>query len=161
MSTGLKNHLLGSSSIANSGDLQSVMADGFIHIYGDQGSNGVPTDADAEINTTSDYTLLATIYSDGDTAGLELDDASGGVIQKASGETWDNSVKENLADGTAIFFLHTGSGESDGDSIGASTTEPRILGTVGTVGADLNLSSVSLVEDEVQEITNYSVTVGQ
>jgi hypothetical protein len=157
MSTGLKDYLLGN------GSLKAALADGYIHIYAFDGENTIPGPDDA-VSTSGDYTLLATIYSNGGTSiedgGLEFGTASGGVLQKASGETWDNSDAGNIATGDAAFFVHVASGEADGNSIGASTTAERIVGSVGTAGADLNLDDTSLTSGQTQQITYYSVTVG-
>ena len=163
MSTSLKNALLDGDS------LKATMDGGYIHIYAFDGVTTVPG-PDDEVDTDADYMLLATIYSDGGTATAGLNfaaSASGGIIQKASGETWDNSDAGNINAGTetAAFFVHTDSTESSGlnlvDPTPGANDKPRIVGTVGTVGADLNLSSVSLSNGDTQEITNYSVTVGQ
>lgn len=155
MSTGLKDEIL------DTGSLKAALADGYIHIYKFNGSTDVPGPDDA-VDTVSDYILLATIYSDGGAAdaGLEFGSASSGVLQKASGETWDNSSEQNLATGQAAFYVHVGSTESDGNALGASTTLPRIVGTVAAAGGDMNLSDTTLTEDEVQSITYYSVTIG-
>lgn len=157
MSTGLKDYLL------DEGSMKAALADGYIHIYAYDGASTVPGPDDA-VSVAGDYTLLATIYSDGGVAdaGLEFGAAADGVLPKAPGETWDNSDAGNVNAGTltARFFVHTASAEADGTAIGASTTAKRIVGTVAQAGGDLNLSSTSLTNGQTQQITSYSVSVG-
>lgn len=151
-STGLRN------SVLDTGSLKAALADGYIHIY----EGTMPSSADDQIDTSGSINLLATIYSDGGTAdaGLEFGaSASAGSLSKAGGETWDNSDAGNIASGTAAFFVHVGSSEADGDTIAASTTAPRILGSVATIGADMNLSSTSLTSGQTLGIDNYAVAL--
>ena len=61
----------------------------------------------------------------------------------------------NVATGTATFYRHVGAAD-DGT---LSTTQPRIQGTVGTVGAELNLSSTSLTTGATQTIDYYSIAL--
>lgn len=152
ISTGLRNALL------DTGSLKSELDGGFIHIY----EGTAPASADDQVDTSGAITLLATIYSDGGaaSAGLNFDTtATAGVLVKDPAETWDNSVETNVATGTAQFYVHVGSTESDGNAITASTTLPRVLGTVAQAGADLNLSSTSLTATEVQAINAYAVAI--
>lgn len=153
MSTPLKDALL------DNGSLKSTMAAGFLHIYAFENASTIPGADDAVGTTNSDYVHIATIYSDGTSAGISFGTAASGSIQKASGETWTGDV---VSAGTevAAFFVHTASGESSGADLPAVTTEPRIVGSIGTSGADLNLSSVSLTSGQTQEITYYSVSLG-
>lgn len=148
ISTGLRDALL------DTGSLKATLDGGYIHIY----SGTAP----ATPNDAISGTLLATIYSDGGaaTAGLNFEaSASSGVIQKASGETWDNSTAGNIATGTATHYLHVASAESDGTAIGASTTAPRILGTVALAGGDMDLANTSLTLGQVQSINFYSIAL--
>ena len=148
ISTGLRNALL------DTGDLKTTLDGGFIHIY-----DGTPPASPDEAITG---TLLATIYSDGGTANTGLSFATAatdGVIQKASAEVWDNSAAGNIAGGLATHYLHVGSAESDGTTIGASTTAPRILGTVALAGGDMDLANTTLVATETQTINFYSIAL--
>lgn len=150
MSTGLRNQLL------DANPFKTIFENGYLHIFG----GTVPASPNDNIN--SGTTLLATIYSDGGTAdaGLEFEaSASGGVLEKASGETWDNNDAGNIASGTATFYVFTASGESDGTSLGASTSAARFMGTIATSGADLNLSTTSLTSGNTQTINAFSVSI--
>lgn len=148
-STGLRNELL------KTGSLKTLLDGGWLHIY----SGSVPADADAAPGT-----LLATMYSDGGTsqAGLTFDaPATGPTMYKAEAETWNNSVEENVASGLAthFVFVESGSGNEDGTSIGASTTQVRILGTVGGPGSDLVLSDADLTVDQVQAVNSFFIHI--
>jgi len=146
ISTGLRNAML------SGGTLKATLDGGFIHIY----SGTAP----ASPNDAITGTLLATIYSDGSTAGLNFDiSAADGVLAKAPAEVWDNNVETNVASGTATHYLHVASGESDGTAIGASTTAARILGTVGTAGTDMVMGNTTLTSGQVQAINFYSVAL--
>lgn len=141
ISTGLRNKLL------DTGPLNSVFSAGFIHIY----SGTVPASADDALGSA---TLLSTITVGGDgVTGVNFDTvAASGVIQKAPAEAWSGF---NVASGTATFYRHV----SSSDTGLSSSTEPRIQGTVSTAGADLNLSSVSLIGGATQTIDYYSVAM--
>lgn len=139
LSTGLRNKLL------DTGSLKSIFAAGFIKIY----SGSAPADADAAVTGT----LLCTISISGGGTGINFDTAAvGSVLSKLSSETWSGT---NAATGTATYYRHVAAGD-DGTS---STTQARIQGTVGVVGADMNLSSVSLVSGNPQTVDYYSVTL--
>lgn len=142
VSTGLRNAMLGTSS------LKDALADGFIKVYSCTLAN-IPASADAAI--TGDHTLLLTVYGDGISAGVNLGTADGGAIGKAAGETWAGPV---LATGSAVFFRFVGAS----DTGAASTTQPRLQGRVGTAGAELNLSSLTLTSGNTQAV-NY-VNIG-
>lgn len=139
LSTGLRGKLM------DTGSLKAILAGGLIKIY-----NGTPpTDADAAVTGT----LLCTVSNNSAGTGINFDTtALAGVISKAPAETWSGS---NAATGTATYFRHVAAGD-DGTS---SATQARIQGTISTVGADLNLSSVALVSGATQSIDYYSVTV--
>jgi hypothetical protein len=137
LSTALRNKLL------DTGSLKTILAGGSIKIY----SGAVPATADAAVSGT----LLVTILNGG--SGINLDTAAaGGIINKASAETWSSTVASG---GTATYYRHVASG----DTGALSTTEARIQGTIATVGADLNLSSTTLTGGATQAIDYYSVTV--
>lgn len=136
LSTGLRNGMLASNS------LKSLLASGEIRIY----AGTVPADADASIGSA---TLLCTVKNGG--SGINFASAAtAGVLPKASGETWSGT---NVATGVATFFRHVLAAD-DGS---ASSSAVRIQGTVAVAGADLNLTSVSLVSGAPQAIDYYSV----
>lgn len=137
-STGLRNGVL------SGGSLKSLLDGGRINIY----AGTPPATADDAVGSA---TLLCAITLDSTGAGINLDTAAaGGVLQKAPGEVWSGA---NVAGGVAAWYRHVAAGD-DGT---LSTTAPRVQGLVGVSGADLNLSSVSLVAGATQTIDYYSL----
>ena len=139
-STGLRNKLL------DTGSLKSIFNLGFIKIY----SGTVPADADAALGSA---TLLCTISVNSTGTGTTMEaSASDGTLEKNAGEIWSGV---NAASGTASFYRHVAAG----DTGAASTTEARIQGSVGTAGADMNLTSTSLVAAATQTLDYYSINL--
>ncbi|MBF0591203.1 MAG: hypothetical protein HQL02_03860 [Nitrospirae bacterium] len=124
--------------------LQEVFYKGFIKIY----TGSQPTTAD----NAPTGTLLCTVYSDGTSAGLSFGDASAGVMAKTVAETWSGTA---VATGTAGWFRLVA--PSDGGS--SSQTDERLDGSVATSGAQLNMSSTSIVSGAVQTISTFSITM--
>lgn len=140
VSTGLRTYVL------DTGSLKAGLALAVLRIY----SGSAPADADAA--TTG--TLLSEITVSGGGTGLSLGpSAAAGVITKAA-ETWSDT--SNNATGTAGYFRFVVLASDTGV---LSTTERRIQGSVGTSGADLNLSSVSLTSGNPQTIDFFSVAL--
>ncbi len=137
LSTGTRNGLL------SGGSLKSLLDGGEIRVY----AGTVPAGADDAIGGA---TLLCTIKNGG--AGITFATAAGGVMQKASGETWSGV---NAATGVATFYRHVLSAD-DGS---ASTSAVRVQGTTGVAGADMNLSSVSLTSGATQSLNFYSIAM--
>lgn len=138
MSTGLANAILAGSSI------KEELDNGFIYIF----SGTVPDDADA----ANANTLLVKIAADAVPvdAGVEgLDfaaSASSRAIAKSGAQDWAGVV---VATGTATFYRFCESGDA---GTSASTTASRIQGTVGLSGADINLTSVALVDNDTNTV---------
>jgi hypothetical protein len=139
-STGLRDAMLDTAAF------RTVMNLCFLDIY----AGTVPADADAAIGAA---TLLCTISNNSGVTGLTFAaSASGGIITKTLAEVWSGV---NVATGTASFYrLRTAA--DDGT---ASTTQERVQGTVGVAGADLNLSSTSLVSAATQTIDAYNIAL--
>ncbi len=138
-STGLRNQLL------DTNPLKTILNLGFIKIY----AGTVPASADAALGSA---TLLCTVSNNSTGTGLTFaTSASGGVIAKNSSEVWSGV---NAASGTAAFYRHV----TPSDDGTLSTTQPRLQGLIGTAGADMNLSSVSLVASATQTIDFYTVS---
>lgn len=137
-SVGLQTH------IAGVGSFKDAFDGGTIRIFG-----GV---APADANAAETGTLLCVISNNGTATGITFGTAANGVIAKTSGEVWSGT---NVATGTATHFRIV----APGDTGAASTTEPRQQGTVGLIGADLNLSSVLLTSGAPQSIDHYTATL--
>lgn len=136
-STGLRDGALGDSSIKGLLDL------GFIDIY----AGAVPGSAD---NDVTGHTKLCRISLNATATGLTMGPPSGGIMSKVPADVWKGT---NLATGTASFYRHVG----PSDTGVLSATQPRLQGTVGVAGADLNLASVALVSGAEQPIDYYSI----
>lgn len=137
---------------AKGGSLKDVMKDGKILIY--SGSQGDPDDAPVG-------TLLITITASGGVFahgafanGLEFeDDPTAGVIEKSASETWQGTA---VASGTAGWFLFVA---NPTDALADSTTLPRISGSIGVSGADLNIGNTSIVSGRTYTIDEFTLTL--
>jgi len=139
LSTGLRDDLL------DTGSLKSIFNLGFLKIY----SGSPPSSANDAVTGT----LLCTVSNNGTGTGITMAaSASSGTLAKNGSETWKGT---NAATGTAGYFRLVGASD-DGTS---STTQPRIQGSVGTAGEDLNLSSVSLTSAAEQTIDYFTVAL--
>ena len=133
ISTGLANARMTAGSITN------LLNGGFLKIYG----GTVPASAD---NALGGATELCVISDGGGLGGLEFDSvAIGGVLSKNPSQVW---MGTNSATGVATFFRFV----SPTDTGAYSQEEYRIQGTVGVLGADMNLSNTSLVMGAPQAI---------
>lgn len=138
-STGLKNKVLTTNS------LSSALAGGTIRIFG----GAAPVDADA----AETGTLLCVISVNGSSTGLAFEaTAVNGALSKNTTEVWSGV---NVAAGTATYYRFV----APGDTGAASVTQARLQGTVGLVGADLNLSNVNLASGAPQTIDSYAATM--
>lgn len=137
LSTGLRNGMLDTSPFKTLLDASRVK------IY----SGSAPASAD-----DAEGTELADIGSDaGDTHCHFLAAAVSGVLSKAA-DVWSGVAG---ATGTASYFrlvVNTDTGV-------LSTTEIRMQGTVGTSGADINMSSVSIVLGATQTVDTWDLTM--
>ncbi len=142
LSTGLRNAMLDTNSF------RGGLNGGLLGIF----KGTVPAAVD---DATSGATLICTVSVDGLGGGLGFEAAAvAGVLSKAAAETWQGTVINS--GGTATFYRFY---ESGGDPTAASTTEQRIQGSVGVAGADLNLSSVALVDAATQDIDFFNITL--
>lgn len=137
MSTGLCSQLL------DTGSLKSIFNLSFVDLY----AGTVPATADASVGAATKIVRVSN--ASGGTGVTFNASAVAGVIAKNAGETWSGV---NLATGTVTFFRHV----LTADTAAASTTDPRIQGTVGTGGADMNLSSVALVSGATFTLNYYT-----
>jgi hypothetical protein len=142
LSTGLRNAVLNGGS---GNGIKASFAGGFINIY----SGSQPAAAD----NAATGTLLGTVTVGGDGAtGINFDAAAGGVLSKAAAESWEFV---GLAAGIAGWFrLYV-----SGDGMGSSTTAKRLDGAIGTSGAELNLSNLNIVVDQVNTCDSFTVTM--
>jgi len=138
-STGLRTGVL------VTGSMRSLLNGGTIRLF----SGAAPADADA----AETGTLLCVISLNSSGTGLTFEaTAPGGVLTKTASEVWSGV---NSVSGTATHYRHVGSA----DTHALSTTEPRLQGTVGAIGADMNLSSTTLTSGATQTIDYCVVTL--
>lgn len=141
-STGLRNKLLDTSPF------KTLFSGGFLNLY----SGPVPSSADDAI-VGGTHTLLCQISNNNTATGITMASAaSGGSITKNLSETWSGDAGNT---GTASFYRLV----SSSDTAASSTTEARLQGSVGTSGADLNLTTTSLVATTVYTIDTFSVSL--
>ena len=115
----------------------------------------------------------------GNTMPATADQGSGGVaplvtlnsVGTPTGITWQasatagevNSIETDISGviattGTAVWHMLVTSTDT---GLASSTTAPRIIGTVGTSGADLNISSTALKVGASVSISDYTIAVLQ
>lgn len=139
-STGLRNAMLATDPFGDAMDLCELK------IY----AGTVPASADDAIGAA---TLLCTVTNNATATGLTFDSAaSGGVIAKTPSEIWRGI---NAAGGVATFFRLV----LPSDNGTASVTQRRVQGAIATAGAELNLSSTTLVNAASQSVDFFSVAL--
>ena len=150
VSTTLRNKLL------IDGGLREVMcgtpgsAEMYLLIY----SGTAPATADTNNASTRLCTISAADETD---ASLTFEaSATSGVLAKTSGQTWSGTIAST---GTASHFRLVGGVANEAAAITASASNAAtsyiIQGTIGTSGADLNLASTTLTENNVQTIEYF------
>lgn len=139
-STGLRNGMLGATGF-------KALMDGFrVRIY----AGTTPDTADAALGGA---TLLCELTVSGDgTTNLNFGSPSGAIISKAAGEVWSGTA---VATGDATFFRAV----KTTDTGAASTTDLRIQGTVGELGADMNLSDATFTSGTPFTLNYFSVAL--
>lgn len=140
LSTGLR------AGLAVTGPLRTLLNGSTIKIY----AGSVPATADDAVGAA---TLLCTVSVDGDGTGITFEStAADGVLVKTAAETW---IGTNVADGTAAFFRIS----PPSDTGAASTTVVRLQGTVGVVGADMELAAAELVNGAPLALNSAAFTI--
>ena len=137
ISPGLQGQLL------QAGGFKEVMDGGEIRLY----AGLVPAAAGDSIGAA---TLLCTIKNGA--SGVTFDAGTPGVLLKPAAETWQGT---NVASGTPSFYRLV----KPADTGAASTSDARVQGSVGVVGADLNISAGTLVSGAPQSISYYAVSL--
>jgi hypothetical protein len=141
ISTGLRD------AIMSTAPFKTALGNCILNFY----SGTIPATADAV--QPSDALLLCTITDNGTGGTLQWEPASvGGVLAKSSSQVWNGA---NVATGTATWWsLQVGS-----DDGAASTTRVRMQGRLAVLGADINLSSVDLVQGAIQTVDYFVVAI--
>lgn len=140
---------------ARGGSLKDIFKDGQMHIY----SGSQPTSPDVAVTGTLLLTVTesagAFVHGAFDNALEFEDDPTDGEMEKASGETWQ---ADGVAAGTAGYFRLVANPTDNGAD---STTLPRVDGSVGTSGADLNMSTTSITVGATYTIDSFKLTLPQ
>lgn len=143
LSTGLRNNLCGSTGFA------ATFANGIIEIR--TGSQPVTADAAATGTLLGTVTLASGAFTPGvSTNGLTFGTPSAGAVSKSG--TWSFS---GVYPGTAGWF-RLKANALDNDLL--STTLPRLDGSIGTSGADMNLSNLSIAIGATTTIDSFAWT---
>ncbi len=143
LSTGLRNNLVGTTGFA------STFADGVIEIR--TGTQPASADNAASGTLLGTVTLASGAFTPGSsTNGLTFGAPSAGTVSKSG--TWS---MVGIAAGTAGHFRLKGNALDDGSS---STTLPRLDGSIGTSGADMNLSNISIAIGAPVTIDSFNWT---
>lgn len=142
LSTGMRNKLLDGGA---TGGIKGSFNLGFMAIL----TGSQPTSPD----DAATGTRLGTVSVNGSGTGITFDSAAAGIIAKAVAEAWKFT---GLADGTAGWFrLYQAA-----DTItNVSTTVARIDGAIGSSGADLNLSNLSITTGQVNTVDTFTITM--
>jgi len=145
LSTGLRNMMLTGTG------LQEAFNDGVIYIY----TGSQPIDADTAVGgqLIGKVTVNAGAFTFGSpTNGLSFDAPVLNVISKAAAEAWSMVA---TAAGTAGWFRLMGNAN---DALGASTVLPRIDGSIGISGSDLNLANITFVVSTPLTVDVFQLT---
>lgn len=147
-STGLRNGML------NATGLTEALDNGIIHIY----SGSQPTSPDDAVQGTllGKVTVDAGAWTAGSaTNGLGFGAPVNGTLSKAAAEAWQFN---GITDGNSGWFRFMGNAA---DSLGSSTTLPRIDGSIATYGSDLNLSNVAITTGAPNTIDVFQLTMAE
>jgi len=141
LSTGMRNKL---NDGGVSGGYKGALNLGFIAIM----TGSQPASAD----NPATGTLLGTVTVNDGGTGLTFDASVAGVLPKAVAETWRF---HGLAQGVAGWFRFY----APGDTItNTSTTAARLDGSVGTSGAELNLTNLQIEVAQVNTADAFTIT---
>lgn len=141
MTTSISPELQG--QLLGSGGFKETMDGSEFRLY----AGLVPGNAGDSIGAA---TLLCTIKNGA--SGVTFDGTTPGVLLKPAAETWSGT---NVASGTPSFYRLV----KPEDTGAASTSAVRVQGSVGVVGADLNISAGTLVAGAPQSISYYAVSL--
>jgi len=139
--------------VIKGGSLKDIFKDGILKIY----SGSQPASAD---NAVAGTELLAISVASGafvagtPTNGLEFGAAAAGAISKSTA-VWSDT---GIASGTAgCFRLYANASDANGEDT-TPFLYPRLDGSVGTSGAELNMSSTSITIGATTTIDTFTIT---
>ena len=136
------------------GSLKDIFKDGVLKIY----SGSQPSSPDNIYNGALlvSITLASGAFASGAVAnGLEFGSPASAAIAKRSGDVWSGVVGST---GIAAWFrLYANGTDAGGNDSGF--IYPRIDGTIGVSGAQLNMSSTSLVAGTTITIDSFEISI--
>ena len=141
LSTGLRNKILDGGA---GGGYKGAFSSCFMAIL--TGSQPASPDNPAT------GTLLGTVSVNGAGTGMTFDASVAGVLSKAVAETWRFT---GLAQGVAGYFRLWQTGDTITNT---STTAARLDGSIGTSGADLNLTNLQIEVGQVNTADAFTIT---
>ena len=144
LSTKLRDNLAGTTGFA------ATFANGVIEIY----SGAQPATADSAVSGTllGTVTLNSGAFTPGSpTNGLTFAAASGGSVSKSG--VWSFN---GIATGTAGWFRFKGNAADAG---AASTTLPRMDGSIATSGGDMSLSNLAITSGSPTTVDSFTFSV--
>jgi len=138
-------------ALLNNHHFRGIFAGGILEIYsGTQPADGDTTESGTKLLRIS--VLSGAVVPGVVTNGLNFDAPSAGVLSKATGEIWSGVGLDTASAGWFRFYTnlyHTGAG----------ATKVRFDGSVSTSGAQLNLSSVAIVNGATTTIDTFTITL--
>lgn len=138
-STGLRNGMLDSTGFLEALD------GGVLKIF--SATTPPATADDAETGT-----LLMVLTAGGDgVTGLTFEAPVDGILTKTASEVWMTDAV--IASGSCSYFRFV----APGDPGTASTVAPRVQGSIGLLGADMNLTSTAVTAGEPWTLNYFSV----
>lgn len=137
-STGLRNGMLDSTGFLEALD------GGVLKIF--SATTPPATADDAETGT-----LLMVLTAGGGATGLTFELPVDGILTKTASEVWMTDAV--IASGSCAYFRFV----APGDTGAASTTAPRVQGSIGLLGSDMNLTSTAVTEGEPWTLNYFSV----
>jgi len=138
---------------ATGGSLKDIFRNGILYIY--SGSQPATADTAASGTNLVKITESSGVWGAGAEAnGLEFGDYSAGTLSKCADETW--SGVGIGGGGTAGWFRLCA---NPTDALALSTELPRIDGSIGTSGANLNMSSTTIVDAATYTIDTFTLTL--
>ena len=134
------------------GSLKDTFKDGILKIY--SGSQATSPDSAASGTLLLQITVSAAAFVAGAfDNGLSFGDAADGAISKATAEVWQGL---GIAAGTAGWFRFCA---NETDAGNASTSLPRIDGSVGTSNADLNMTTTTITVGATYTVDSFTLTL--
>lgn len=140
--------------VIKGGSLKDIFKDGILKIY-----NGTqPSSPDSSIGGATplvEITVASGTWVAGSPEnGLEFGTASSGAIAKSSA-VWSGTVASSGTAGWFRFYANA----SDAGAADSTHIYPRIDGSVGTSGRELNMSSTSLTAAATVTIDTFEITL--